>query len=464
MPAQMPTSDEGLAGVEGDRHGLEWERDVFSLRTVWTVDPSIQRIRDICFEALQQTYPGVIKKTGIEVEFLDQGAFNRVYSVKATVEVGVSSDAQLKTGLVTITKRFKYVLRVSLPVDPRLKSLSEVATIQYLNERTNIPVSTVLHSSPSADNALGFEWMFQTYVPGYKLSSIWQQLGETGRERMIRQLAAIQAELFKKTRFRQIGNIYQRGHERGPGEYENSSTASGSQPFYVGKIVSNPFILQSAMVDLETVKRGPFRTTADWLSAQLENMISVCKILGESSDKYDLEAADRSGEIAERLLILLPKYFPDSDVEEETCLIHSDLSQQNIFCRADGTITAILDWEATSCLPLWTAYDLPQLIQGKDYPEEPDSKEYNGGADDMLFQGRLLMWQQMKLRSAYQETMAAIWPGWCEEYEKKENLARRDFRRAVEVCDAELAWYWIVEWLDRNEQLQDTDEYFPLVL
>ena len=152
---------------------------------VWTVDPCIQVIKDICYELLGQPYPRILGDIETKVEFLDEGAFNRVYGVDAIAKVKASSDAQLKNGMVETTQHFKYVFRISLPVDPQLKSSSEVATIQYLNECTTVPVTTVLHSSQSAKNALGFEWMLQTYVPGHKLSSIWHQLGDAGRERMI---------------------------------------------------------------------------------------------------------------------------------------------------------------------------------------------------------------------------------------------------------------------------------------
>jgi hypothetical protein len=459
----MPTIDETLGQVDREQHGLKWERDTFSLTPVWTVDPCIQVIKNICYELLGQPYPRILGDIETKVEFLDEGAFNRVYGVDAIAKIKASSDAQLKTGIVETIQHFKYVFRVSLPVDPRLKSSSEVATIQYLNECTTVPVTTVLHSSQSAKNALGFEWMLQTYIPGHKLSSIWHQLGDAGRERMIQQLATIQTELFQKTKFRRIGNIYRRRDEQVSGDSARDNSAKSSpHHFYMGKIVSKPFLLKSAV--MEIVNRGPFRTTANWLSTQLENVVLVCEGLQESSDKNDLEAAERSGEIARRLLALLPKLFPDSGSEEETFLFHDDLSQENIFCREDGAITAILDWEATSCLPLWVAYDFPQLLQGADYPEEPDPTNYRRGADDLLFQDRLLGWQRMKLKGTYMETMRRIWPEWWGEYVKNKSHAQRDFRNAVDLCESELSWNTITKWLDANDQLQGTDGYAPLAL
>ncbi|KAF2797035.1 hypothetical protein K505DRAFT_415340 [Melanomma pulvis-pyrius CBS 109.77] len=446
----------------GGQHGLKWERNIFSLTPVWTVDPSIECIKVICYDWLRRSFPSNLCDIKA-VEFLDEGAFNRVYRIDAIAKVEASSDAQLKTGIVETHQLFKYAFRISLPVDPRLKSMSEVATIQYLNAFTTIPAPIVLHSSHSAKNDLGFEYTLQTYIPGHKLSSIWHKLGHDGRKRMVQQLALIQTELFSQATFRHIGNIYHRRDELASSDAaQDNLTKSSPNDFYVGKIVSNPFILQSAM--REVVNRGPFRTSADWLSAQLENVVLECEILQESSDKNDLEAAERSGEIAKRLLALLPKLFPDDGSVEDTFLFHNDLSQENIFCSKNGTITAILDWEATSCLPRWAAYDFPQLLQGADYPTEPDPTSYHRGADDLLFQDRLLMWQQMELKHTYRETMERIWPEWATEHRNMRNRTRRDFHHAVDLCDSELCWNTITKWLNANDELQGKDEYIQLEL
>ncbi|KAF2435293.1 hypothetical protein EJ08DRAFT_625709 [Tothia fuscella] len=442
----MAETEETNANKDLVQHGLKWERDTFSLTPVWTVEPSVQCIEDICNGLLRSYYPEVHGAIEAKVEFLDEGAFNRVYRI----------DALTKT-----IRRIKYVFRVSLPVDAQLKTSSEVATIQYLNECTSIPVSTVLDSSQDAKNTLKFEWMLQTFVSGHKLSSIWHNLGYAGRERMIRQLAVIQTQLFQK-KFRQIGNIYRRVDPLLSNATQENSVEYKSQQFYVGKIVSIPFILKNAVVDV--ISRGPFQTATQWLSAQLHNILVECQLLKQSSEKNELEAAERSGEVAQRLLSLLPNLFPDNGTEEETFLFHNDLSQENIFCHEDGTIAAILDWEATPCLPLWVAHDFPRLVQGGDYLEEPDPMEYNRGVDDLLFQDRLLMYQQTKLRGAYVETMGHIWPEWLEEHVRLEKRAQRDFRNAVDLCDSELSWNTILKWVDAMDEYPRTHVYTPLDL
>jgi hypothetical protein len=461
----MLTTDKMTTEIapSGEKYGLTWQVGAFCIEPVWTAEPNIQCILDICHEFFRQKYSQKTDDIEIKVEYLDEGAFNRVYEIDMLLKVKKSPDMQRKSGRVWDHQFSKYAFRASLPVDPKLKTSSEVATIQYLNEFTTIPVATVMHSSESAKNALGFEWMLQTYVPGHSLSSIWNQLGDAGRQRMTQQLAAIQFELFTKVRFQRIGNIYRSKDQEVLHNSPQNVSDKSSPDFHVDKIVSNPFILKGAVMDV--VNRGPFRTTADWLSAQLENVILDCKRLEQSPDEDHLEAAERSRSIAQQLLTLLPRFFPDDGGVEETFLWHDDLSQSNIFCSEDGTITAILDWEATSCLPLWTAYYLPQLLQGADYttePVPPADLPDAVGTEDPLYQDRLLMWQQTKLRATYIESMREMWPEWEGEYKSTKRHSQRDFRTAVELCDSEWSWNMISKWLEANQPLLGTDDYVPL--
>jgi len=56
------------------------------------------------------------------------------------------------------------VARVARRYMPRLKVQSEVATIQYLQEKTNIPVPTVYHYDSNPYNRLGGEFILMSKV------------------------------------------------------------------------------------------------------------------------------------------------------------------------------------------------------------------------------------------------------------------------------------------------------------
>jgi len=56
------------------------------------------------------------------------------------------------------------VARVARRYMPRLKVQSEVATMQYLREKTNIPVPTVYHYDSNPYNRLGGEFILMSKV------------------------------------------------------------------------------------------------------------------------------------------------------------------------------------------------------------------------------------------------------------------------------------------------------------
>ncbi|KAM0215443.1 hypothetical protein ACHAPA_004175 [Fusarium lateritium] len=70
----------------------------------WVIDPTVEDVR----KALIRNYPG----DHVAVEHFSEGAYNKLFKT-------------------TINHHTTYVLRVSLPVDPSNKTLSEVATLRF---------------------------------------------------------------------------------------------------------------------------------------------------------------------------------------------------------------------------------------------------------------------------------------------------------------------------------------------
>jgi hypothetical protein len=66
--------------------------------------------------------------------------------------------------LVTLVNSTIIVARVSRRFMPRLKTESEVATLQYLHDHTSIPVLTVYHFDSNPYNRLGGEYILMSKV------------------------------------------------------------------------------------------------------------------------------------------------------------------------------------------------------------------------------------------------------------------------------------------------------------
>lgn len=115
------------------RAGLRWKENLWGdLEPEWTIEPNINIIAQIARRELR-----IPEEVACEVNFLASGAFNKVY----TIQVGDDTCIQ-------------HIMRVSLPVQPHFKTMSETATITYIRHHTDIPAPKVwasdLHQGPSA--------------------------------------------------------------------------------------------------------------------------------------------------------------------------------------------------------------------------------------------------------------------------------------------------------------------------
>ena len=502
--------------AEDSCYGLRWEEEVFGPTPVWTVTPDTAILNQLCRD-LAADYLTPRELIDVQVDAIAQGTFNRIYSVKAKSRSSSTPAEQAETGVTSHTTEHLFICRISLPINPYFKTLSEHATLACLGKNTSIPVARVLAYSPYNDkrNSLRFEWMLQTYMPGMPLVTMWQRLGDTGQQHVVRQLAGFQIELFNMQQHG-IGSLYVSGSE------------TEDQAYNVHRIVTLPFCMRNR-AHLHGASRGPFRSSEDWLGAQLDIIQLECELElekialsrqgkvqtknvaektpetlipmfqgncavednhvkeegdggleqsrhdknengedeeSDSDEDYQEDLQARS-KLIDRLLLSLPKFFPETDDSqvERSILSHPDLRQENILVDEHGTITAVLDWENSACLPIWVACDIPYLLNKAPWHSLPNPKHYIGGEEDDLYKERLEGYQLIGLRQTFLSYMEAECPSWIEIYEKSGPL--RDLFRAVDFCDSELAFSAIERWLtalEENDFSLERDKYVVLDL
>lgn len=66
-------------------------------------------------------------------------------------------------------------MRVSLPVDPYYKVMSEVATVRWIRHFISILVPDIVAFDLSTDNEIGFEWILISLMSGVPLYSLWRK-------------------------------------------------------------------------------------------------------------------------------------------------------------------------------------------------------------------------------------------------------------------------------------------------
>lgn len=167
-----------------------WEPGLWGPTPRWPVDPDTSII-----ESLSRNHQIIPAEHHLNVTFLAEGAFNKVYTIVTSDSGGVES-------------QLPYVFRATLPVEPFYKTASEVATLSYIREHTSVPVPRIIAHSSTADNELGFEWILMEKIPGVSLKSIWGEMDMETKEREARVVARYVKQLHDQCSFDVIGNLY----------------------------------------------------------------------------------------------------------------------------------------------------------------------------------------------------------------------------------------------------------------
>jgi hypothetical protein len=170
----------------------------------------------------------------------------------------------------------------------------------------------------------------------------------------------------------------------------------------------------------------------------------------EDEGEDDLEELEQTMDIISRLRSHLDDFFPPPGLElERTMILHDDLSRQNILVNDDGNLTAVVDWECISALPLWMACQIPPLLQGKPLDEEPVKSTYQHDEDGNVVE---LFWEHVdnyeltQLRRVFLGEMQRLQPQWVEIFESSQR--QRDFDLAVSSCNDSFLIRRIRNWLD----------------
>jgi hypothetical protein len=399
--------------MEGSEfEGLKWIPKTFGLEPAWTLEPNL--------EAAKQIVKSRMSRSSVTISFLAQGAFNKLYNV--------TSDEDTET----------LILRIALPVDPRHKTLSEVATMDWMLYNAKIPVPVVIAYEASRTNPIGFEWILMTKLAGRPLADTWRSLPYLAKEGLVKRFAEYSSCLFK-TQLSCIGNIY---------------TVS---PPKVDRIVSMQFFWGDHIH--QHVRRGPFSSSRDWIEARLALNEHDCHLImakypvrtGLDSDDEDaLDDAERTLQIIQRLSPLVGQIFPSGRLgEEPSILFHDDLSKHNILVDDSGTLTGVVDWECVSALPLWKACYYPSFLEGPTRDTKPDGTGYQCGPDGQpgeLYWEHLMEFELTILRRVFLDEMARLEPQWMEIFNS--SSLQRDLDTAVQNCDNEFLASRINSWIN----------------
>ncbi|KAF8964239.1 hypothetical protein BDZ97DRAFT_1660637 [Flammula alnicola] len=209
---------------------------------------------------------------------------------------------------------------------------SEVATMEYVDSYTNIPVPHVYHHSAHAEGDVRSPYILMSKVEGVPLSSVWNDMDDDKRRVILRQVIDILLELWSH-RFDKKGALFKRaGGGEGKDAWCIESTSVYEDPNNTG---SRHRLLTTS-----------YSHAADycWASSSYANanLHDICDAdFGSRTKPY-------SHSQAWFMRSLIPSLF-DPSVDSHGCpLCPGDFHSQNIMITDVDThprITAIIDWE-----------------------------------------------------------------------------------------------------------------------
>ncbi|KAK3332336.1 phosphotransferase enzyme family-domain-containing protein [Cercophora scortea] len=530
-----PTEDERSP----DFSGMSWVRNMWGLEPRWTIIPDETAIMETVKSAVGLTEP-------CKIEFLAQGAFNKLYTI-------ASSETEV-------------IARVTLPIDPKWKTLSEVATLDWVRENTSLPVPRVLAYRADRSTPIGFEWIAMEKMPGKPWADVWQTIPFSTKKEIVARIALFCSETFEK-QLCGIGNIFPASEGDVSTRADQPETGTPLHAVPVQRIVNTAFITNGFQ---RNVPRGPFSTAREWIQARLDlaeldcrkrlSLVQPCQnstttqdqtgdatetnatetsgggqhdglVTGpdvavsetsgveggperrdegsgkanqeendigagtkekdvdekdveqndgdekeedekdkntedddnEDDDNEDSDEAEDPEDLENALLIIsklnnhLNNFFPPNPnpAPEPSIIFHDDLNRHNLLLSSTGVLTAVVDWECVSALPLFTACQYPPFLQGKPNEIEPIKHIYQHdehGQVDEIYWEHLEYFELTQLRRFFLDEMRRLQPGWVEIFESRTSQRQRDFELAVAACDDPFMLRRILKWLADMEE------------
>ncbi|RIA93140.1 kinase-like domain-containing protein [Glomus cerebriforme] len=304
---------------------------------------------DLDINVLQQLASSRLNRHCIRTRRLTRGLYNEIYLLQ--FDTGPDCIARLSRDLT----------------HPATKFASEVATIIYVAQNTNIKVPKVYAWNCTVQNPIKIPYIIMERLPGQHLYRIWDDLTFEKKTCVLSQIVDTLLDLWTKCRFEEIGCLYM--------SYDSITPSS---TFRIGPIVNSLFYTEGR--DSIPSSTGPFESLQEFFSALIQKEKKFFEIHGMQElleKKINQRSAEiRVADLIKQLDLLqskLPNIFDESMDQEPFILVHSDFDAQNILVDCspvndDIKIVGIIDWEFSRTGTLWNLCQYPIWIQRMDEP------------------------------------------------------------------------------------------------
>ena len=313
---------------------------------LWPAPKSMSRLVATRLRAKKLLRPLMPPHKGpvVEVERLKGGDYNRITSISLPNSYGHATS--------------KLILRTSRWEESAGRPDRDVAILNFVSQRTIIPIPRVIAKDFSNDNALGMPYVVQSRVPGSDLDSMWIELSHQQRC-----VIACEMGLVIKSLLSVESPV--------PGLIDAASvdTVVADFPHIV------PFELRDSGGDLI----DDCTTPSDMATPQTPG--EFFKTVFGKWHAYTLDDDDRETELFKELLETVCDMdnmggFPIT----MHCLCHVDLHSRNVMAEVQPDdnikITAVLDWDEAVFAPKFVNCQPPWWLWKEDGDERLDENGF----------------------------------------------------------------------------------------
>ncbi|OJJ67208.1 hypothetical protein ASPBRDRAFT_34509 [Aspergillus brasiliensis CBS 101740] len=276
-----------------------------------------------------------------------EGGFNRVFVFE------LNDDTRL------VAK-----LSFALAGPPRLTTSSEVATINYLQANTTVPIPRITDwndDATSIENAIGSEYIIMEHAAGVQLHNQWHGMADKQRVKCIDAIYRKLKEVVD-LQFPCFGSLYSEHNSVFP---DNRHALDGD--FCIGPHCGTRYWNCSSSHDRRP-NPGPWADLQQYCDGLVDAGLSR---LPAVEPKMKRRPVYHGSIETHKILLghtrsLLRSMSQDSRIENcaTAALFHPDLHKRNIFVSEDdpSVITGIIDWQAASIEPaFWYADEIPDF-------------------------------------------------------------------------------------------------------
>ncbi|KAM5490304.1 hypothetical protein MaudMau93_002502 [Microsporum audouinii] len=306
--------------------------------------------------------------------------------VTSVVGNGISSVSKVdkmeggfhKALLMTLENGTEIVAKIPCPHAglPMYSTASEAAVLEFVRTHTTIPVPKVLAWSSDPKNPVGAEYIIMEKAKGVQLHTVWGDLSQSGRLRVIESLVLMEKQLLS-FQFPAYGNLYFRHSIP-----ESSCVFLHKDIDSAGLYCVGP-AADSAWSNDNVLKKGIESSEFDsgpWVNLKCfgEALIKRSLLKGFPSNarklsacqpiNYGSSSAHKKVLGSAMALVPLISSHPILVANSSPTLLHTDLHMGNIFVTEDGPIeiTSIIDWHSITIAPKFIQARWPIVVEPLD--------------------------------------------------------------------------------------------------